>query len=108
VKVVLFLLAVLVGMFNEVIGGWGEPAALAAAALFIPVFLLRKLWKQRRFWITVSALAVIQVPVVIAVRPISERARSVYMLEFVIVDMMFVGIVILLVCSKSNGVRRFR
>ena len=105
VKVVLFAVVGLLGFFGDATNGWGEPVAMALVAIAIPVSLLqfRKFWSQSRFWITVSLLAAIQVPLVVAVRSMRGLAKPLYMLEFVIGDVMFVGVVILLVCSKSSG-----
>jgi hypothetical protein len=105
VTAILLFLAVLVGVFDHALGGWGEPVALAAAALVVPILLrqFRKFWNQSRFWITVSLLALIQVPLVIAVRLPMQQGGRFYSLEFVIVDVLFVGFVILFVCSRSRG-----
>jgi hypothetical protein len=100
VKAILFPAMVLLGLLGHAMSGWGEPIAMAAAAVVVPVFLLqfRKFWGQTRFWITVSFLAVVQVPLVVATRPLIQQAGSFYMLGFGILDMMMVGAVILLVC----------
>jgi hypothetical protein len=105
VRAILFLLAVLFGVFDHVMSGWAELAVLAGAALLVPVLLLqfRKFWNQRRFWIAVSVLALIQVALVVTIRPLIPQSRSLYTLEFGIVDVTFVIAVILLVCSNSNG-----
>lgn len=105
VKAVLLAVAGILGLFAYVMKGWGEPVTMAAAALVVPILLrqFREFWSQRRFWITVALLAVIQVPLVIAVRRPIEQAGRLYSLAFAIIDTMFVGATILLVCSKSSG-----
>lgn len=101
---ILFLLALLVGFFDDVLGGgWAKPVAMAATALGVPIFLRRgrKFWNQGAFWITVLAVAIIQIPLVIAVRPVIQRSGSIYLLAFGVADMLFVIAAILLVCSRS-------
>jgi hypothetical protein len=107
VKAILFAVVGLIAIFSHAMNGWGEPVAMAVAALILPVFLrqFRKFWSQRRFWITVSLLAVIQVPLVIAVRLPIQQAGRLYSLEFGIIDVLFVGFVIIFVCSRSSGER---
>jgi hypothetical protein len=85
-------------------GGWGEPSAMAAAAVVVPVLLrqFRRLWNQGKFWITVSLLAIIQIPLVIAVRPWIDRYGRISTLLFGIADGLFVIVMIVLVCSKSD------
>ncbi|MGA8215376.1 MAG: hypothetical protein WB799_17395 [Candidatus Sulfotelmatobacter sp.] len=104
VKAILVFLALLVGLFDHALGGWGELVALAAAAVVVPVLLrqFRRFWSMGRFWLTVSLLAIVQVPLVIAIRPwVDQHGRSSTLL-FVVVDVMFVGGMILWVCSKSS------
>ena len=81
---------------------WGS-ILMAAAAVVVPILQFRKFWSQRRFWITVSILAVIQVPLVAAAQPLIERLRAVFLLEFGIIDGLVVIAVILLTCSRSSG-----
>src|SRR5271167_156007 len=51
VKAILLGLALLGGFFDHALGGWGEPVAMAAAAVVVPVLLgqSRKFWNQRQF-----------------------------------------------------------
>ena len=76
---------------------------MAAVAVVVPLLLFRRFWNQTWFWITAVLLGVIQVPVVVAVRPLIDQARSFYMLTFVMIDGLIVIAVICLVCPKSNG-----
>jgi hypothetical protein len=106
VKALLVLLALLAGFFEHALGGWVGSAAMAAVAVVVPILLFRRFWSQTWFWITAVLLGAIQVPVVVAVRPVIERARSFYMLTFVMVDGLLVIAIISLVCPKSNGERK--
>ena len=103
VKALLLSLALLAGFFEHALGEWAGPAAMAAVAVVVPVLLFRRFWSQTWFWITAVLLGAIQVPVVVAVRPLIERTRSFYMLTFVMIDGLLVIAVISLVCPKSNG-----
>lgn len=102
VKVILIVLACLAGFLDHALDGWVGGITMAAAALIVPILLYRKLWGQRSFWITAMLLAVIQAPLVLAVRPLIAAARSYYMLLFVMGDGLFVIIVISLICSTSK------
>jgi hypothetical protein len=105
VKSILFLLAAVAAFFDHASSRWGATIVMAACALIAPVFILqfRRFWNQSRFWITVSFLVLVQIPLVIAVRPLIERAGSFYMLAFGIVDGLFVIVVIVLVCSRPSA-----
>jgi|SRR5580692_1402773 hypothetical protein len=102
VKALLLSLALLAGLFEHALGRWAGPTAMAAIAVIVPVLLFQRFWRQTWFWITAVLLGVAQVPVVIAVRPLIEQARSFYMLSFVMIDGLLVIAVISLVCPKSN------
>jgi hypothetical protein len=103
VKALLLSLALLAGFFEHALGGWAGPAAMAAVAVVVPILLFRRFWKQTWFWITAVLLGAIQLPIVVAVRPVIARARSFYMLTFVMIDGLLVIAVITLVCPKSDG-----
>ena len=81
---------------------WGS-VLMASAAVVVPILQFRKFWSLSRFWITVSLLSIMQVPLVAAAQPLVERLRAVSLLAFGIVDGLFVIALILLVCSKSSG-----
>jgi len=102
VKAVLLALALLAGFFEHALGGWSGPIAMAAVAVVVPILLFRRFWSQTWFWITAVLLGVVQVPIVVAIRPLIEHARSFYMLTFVIIDGLLVIAVISLLCPESN------
>lgn len=103
VKALLLSLAVLAGLLDHALGGWMGPAAMAALAVVVPVLLLQRFWAETWFWVTATLLAVAQIPLVVFVRPLMERARSPYMLGFAVIDGLLIIAVISLVCSRSNG-----
>jgi hypothetical protein len=96
VKLVLLSCALLVGLFGHAMNGWGLPILMAAAALFVPVFLLqfRKLWDLHWFWTTGLLLGAMQVPLVIAARRLLAHSRAPSMLAFGIIDGLLVIVVI--------------
>jgi hypothetical protein len=93
----------LAGFFEHALGGWGGPIAMAAVALIVPVLMYRKFWNRGWFWITAALLGILQVPLVAAVRPLIEQARSFYTLAFVMIDGLFVVFALSFVCPKSDG-----
>lgn len=104
VRALAVLIAALGLILNDATDGWAEPVAWAVVALVLPIFMrqFREFWGQSRFWITVSLMAIIQIPLVIAVRLPMHHGRPYYSLAFVIIDGLVVCFVILFVCSKSD------
>jgi hypothetical protein len=102
VKAILLSLALLAGFFEHALGAWAGPIAMAAIAVVVPILLFRRFWDRTWFWVTAVLLGVVQVPLVVAVRPLIQQARSYYMLCFVIIDGLLVIAVISLVSPKSN------
>ena len=57
----------------------GEVAvAVALAALIVPIVGSRGFWNQGRFWITAFFLAVVQIPLTIALKP-EMRSLDLYL-----------------------------
>jgi hypothetical protein len=100
-KVLLVLLALLAGFFEHALGGWAGPTVMALIAVIVPVLLLRTFWNQAWFWVTATLLALLQLPIVLAVRPLIERARSFYMLTFGIADGLLVITLLALACPEG-------
>jgi hypothetical protein len=83
--------------------GWGASTGIAAVALIFPaVIYYRKTGKRERFWMAVVFLAIAQVPLVIAVRPLMEQFRAVFLLVFGVVDWALVAFGISWACSGEN------
>jgi hypothetical protein len=76
---------------------------MSGAALIVPALQFRRLWNEGRFWIAAALLTVIQIPLVIAVRPLVERFRAAFLLAFGIGDGLFVILMIVLLCSSPNA-----
>ena len=80
-------------------GLWGATTA-CAAAIFVPMLAFRPLWSMRRFWVVSGFLALLQIPLVIAVRELVERLRFPFMLGLGAIDCGVVVIVIWRLCSE--------
>jgi hypothetical protein len=102
VKWVLLSLALLAGFFEHDFGRWAAPIAMAAIALVVPILLYRTYWGKLWFWITALLLAVVQIPLVMLVRPLIEQSRAYYMLVFGMVDLVFVAVVMSLIMQLGT------
>lgn len=86
--------------------GWMGTSLMAAAALSIPMLQFRQLWSQARFWITTSLLTAMQLPLVVLMRPLVERLRPLFLLDFGIADGLFIIFVISSVCLVRGTKRQ--
>jgi hypothetical protein len=66
------VLGLLLGFFDHSLH-WGRAVFAAGVAMVFPIIGFRDFWTDGRFWITVILLGVLQVPLVIAVRPLMEQ-----------------------------------
>jgi hypothetical protein len=102
-KAVFFSAMLLLGFLSHALNGWGQMYGAACTVLVVPIYGCHEFWNRDQSCIAVLFLAVIQLPVAIAVRPWVERGGSRSMLCFAIADCMFVIAVIFLVSSKSSA-----
>src|SRR4051794_21614239 len=86
VKTVLISLGLIVGFLSHWLGPWTMSSTVVAMAIIVPTIGYRKYWHQSWFWMTIAALAVLQVPAAILARPLIDRFRFVFMLPFGLVD----------------------
>jgi hypothetical protein len=102
------VLAITVGVFAFLCSlrfgyAWGGSIAAAVAGLIFPVVAYYgKFGAHRWFWVTVTLLTILQIPLVIAVRPLVEQFRFVCMLVFGVVDFVLVAFILSWVCSKES------
>lgn len=81
---------------------WGASIGAATASLIFPALIYyRKFGKRERFWMIVSLLSIVQIPLVIAVRPLVEQFRFVFILMFGAADCLFVAFAITRMCSEE-------
>lgn len=76
---------------------------MATIALVIPILQYRKLWNQGRFWMTVTLMAILQIPLISAVQPLVEHYRAIFLLAFGIGDGLLVLFVITSICSGGKS-----
>jgi len=75
---------------------------MATLAMVIPILQFRKFWSQRQFWIAVSILTALQLPLVGTAQHLLEHLGATFLLGFGIADGIFVIVVIWLLCSRSS------
>jgi hypothetical protein len=88
-RVVLVLVAGSVGLVSAAYPhgyGWAGAVLAALSAIAVPVVAYRSYWNQPRFWIPFILLAALQVPAVIAIRPVVENLRFPALFIFGITD----------------------
>ena|SRR3989442_4548090 len=98
----ILVLVLLLGFFDHTLH-WGRAPFAAGLAMVIPIIGFRDFWNEGRFWITVVLLGLVQVPLVIEVRPLMERLKFPFMFTFGIFDCVLVALAISWVCSEHNG-----
>ncbi len=82
---------------------WTSSIATAAGSLIFPaVIYYRKVGKHNRFWETLSLLTILQVPLVIAARPLVEQFRFVFLLAFGFGDCVLVAFVLNWMCPSEK------
>jgi hypothetical protein len=89
IKGPILAVALLLGFFEHTLH-WGRATLAAALALVLPIIGFRDFWSAWRFWVTVFALAVFQLPLVLGVRSLVEESRFPLLYAFGILDCMFV------------------
>ena len=103
VKLLIFVGALLIGVFDHTFGNWGASVVPASLGFFVPLLLMpSEFWNQERFRIAVSGLALLQVVLIIGIRAYVRRFGLVFMLPFGAVDCIFVIAVLLQVGSQPS------
>lgn len=101
-KAVFFTVMALIGFSSHALNGWGGAVAVALAALIVPIVGSRGFWNQGRFWITAFLLAVVQIPLTIALKPEIEELGFVSLLAIGVVDCAAVAVAITWVCTQRD------
>src|ERR1035438_8673382 len=102
-RVVFVAIALLLGLLNDVLKGWGLPAGMAGVAIIVPTLKYQKYWHAQWFRLTIIVLSLTQIPLVILVRPLMERLRFGFNLLFVSMDAIAVIIAVNLIRPKESG-----
>ncbi len=98
----LIVLALLFGFFDHILH-WGRAPFAAGVAMIIPIIGFRDFWNESRFWVTVALLGALQIPLVIALQPLTDRFEFPFMLAFGILDCALMIAAISWVCLERNG-----
>jgi len=104
IKGPILLLALLLGFFDHALH-WGRGPFAAGLAMVIPIIGFRDFWNSGRFWITIALLGVLQVPLVMGVRPLMEQLKFPFMLTFGILDcaLMIAAVSLCMLRRKGRG-----
>ena len=92
------VLAILYALVRRALN-WDSTPFAAALAVIVPTLVFRDLWNEAKFWITVLLLGAAQVPLVFAVRPLTQQLKFPFLYSFGIVD----GALVLLVISRVRS-----
>jgi hypothetical protein len=101
-KIVLGTAGALLGFFSDYLRGWDLPAGMACAAIVVPTFKYRRYWHARWFWSVIAGVLIIQVPLLILVRPLMERLKFGFNLLFVSLDAMLLIFIVNWVRPKDE------
>jgi hypothetical protein len=102
IKGPLLVVALLLGFFDHALH-WGGAVFAAAIAVVLPIIGFRDFWSEWRFWVTLSVMALFQLPLVVAVRVFVEKPGFPLLYGLTILDCMFVVIGISYVCCNDEG-----
>jgi hypothetical protein len=81
--------------------GWGRAAFGAGIAIVLPIIGFREFWGEWRFWTALSVLALLQLPLVLAVRVFVGRPGFPLLYALTILDCMFVILGLSYVCGTD-------
>src|SRR5579864_1500011 len=83
---------------------WGASIGAAALGLIFPaISYYPKTGKRHRFWGTLIALTMLQIPLVITARPFMEQFRFIFLLAFGFGDCVLVAFALNWMCSREKG-----
>ena len=83
--------------------GWGASIGAAASSVIFPgILYYRKHAERHRFWQTLTLLTILQIPLVIAARPLVEQFRFTLLLAFGFGDCVLVALLLTWMCSGEK------
>ena len=85
----LFVVAFLLGIFDHALH-WGGASFAAAVAIIVPIIGFRAYWNTWKFWASLSAFILLQIPLVFALRSLMEKSGFPMLYAFGILDCAFV------------------
>ena len=87
--------------------GWGIAGGIWCCVVGGIVLLQKRYWHQWIFWGVLGLLALLQIPLLIWVRPfiaqLSPRSRFSFMLVFAMVDFTFMASILTLICVDPDN-----
>lgn len=101
IKGPVLVVAVLLGFFDHWLH-WGSATFAAGAALVVPIIGFREFWKEWKFWAALSALALFQLPLVLAVRAFLGKLGLPLLYALTILDGTAVVLGLSYVCSTNE------
>ena len=102
IKGPLLVVALLLGFFDHSLH-WADAAFAAGIAVVLPIIGFREFWSERRFWAALSALTLLQLPLVLAVRAFVEKPGFPLLYALTILDCMFVIFGLSYVCCSDES-----
>jgi len=89
IKGPILAVAFLLGIFDHVLHLGGVSFA-AAIAIVVPAIGFRASWREWRFWASLAAVALLQIPLVLALRPLVDKSGFATLFIFGMLDCGFV------------------
>lgn len=102
IKGPLLVVALLLGFFDHSLH-WGGAAFAAGIAVVLPIIGFREFWQEWKFWAALSALALLQLPLVLAVRTFVGKPGFPLLYALTILDCMFVILGLSYVCCTNES-----
>ncbi|MGH9545371.1 MAG: hypothetical protein ACRD23_09165, partial [Terriglobales bacterium] len=102
IKGPLLFVALLLGFFDHSLH-WGGAAFAAGIAIVLPIIGFREFWSEWRFWAALGALALLQVPLVLAVRAFVEKPGFPLLYALTVLDCIFVVLGLSYVCCTDES-----
>jgi hypothetical protein len=101
-RVLLIAVGAAAGLLNIWLEGWGLAIAAAVAPILVAVVYYKPLWRGRQFWLVMCALTVLQIPLVVAAKPLADQLEFPFLFAFAILDFFLLALVINWVCPKDG------
>jgi len=94
VHAVVILFALVLGLSDHWLSGWGVPIAIGGSVIGISIIVLRRFWCGVWFWATISVMAALQVPLMILARPLMAQFKILFMLPLALADAFLIALVV--------------
>jgi hypothetical protein len=99
-----YLAAVVVALIGLLMEHWipgiSRPIGTAAAAIGGTLITKMRYWRFSWYWVTFGILTILQIPLMIAARPLFDEFKYLFMWIFALVDLAAMGLTIELVAER--------